>query len=441
MELTVLGGAGEHGRSSYLLTHEQQHLLLDYGVKKEGGGIYPLMDHMEEWIGGLQAVFLSHAHEDHCIALPVLYRHGYKGDVWTTRATVNQLPVYFEAWKRYTDKCAAPRPYDDQDEQRIRYRYLEDIIPAGRWGTLLPGLDVCWGRSGHLPGSIWIALSWKGKRIFFSGDYTSESQLLDADRPMHQARRLSGTPSVQGILPDLDLAIMDAAYGADPELQLNKLAQLKAHMDAALSQGGSVLLPVPLYGRGQELMLWASEQYPDIPVLVESVLLKGIELFADYSGWLHQDALARMERALHYPNLHRIGSDESPADLYEHYGRAIVLVTDGMMQSSIARQHYDWLADEERNTVILTGHLAAGSFGRRMLEQYRMNQSGCAVHYVRYKVHQGLPDVRQMLSDLNDPPTVLVHAPKPKTDSLALRLQQEGFRHIHSLTPSAKLSI
>ncbi|ANF96212.1 MBL fold metallo-hydrolase [Paenibacillus bovis] len=441
MELTILGGAGEHGRSSYLLTAEQQHILLDYGVKKEDGGVYPLMDHMQEWIGGLQAVFLSHAHEDHCIALPVLYRNGYQGEVWTTRATVQQLPVYFEAWKRYTDKKAAARPYEDHDVQSIRYRYLEDVVPAGQWGMLLPELEVCWGRSGHLPGSIWIALSWKGKRVFFSGDYTSESQLLDADRPLHQTRHLYDAPALRGILPDLDLAIMDAAYGADPEPQLDKLAQLKQYIDAALQRGGSALLPVPLYGRGQELILWAIEQYPGVPVRVESALLTGMELFADYSGWLHRDALTRMERALHYPYLYRINSDEPAAQLYERYGQGIVFLTDGMMQSSIARQHYEQLAGKGQHAIILTGHLAAGSLGRRLLEQYRIEPQGCAIHHVRYKVHQGLPDVRQMLSDLNDPPTLLVHAPKSRTDRLAQRLQQEGFRHIHSLIPSAKLSI
>jgi len=440
MELTVLGGAGEHGRSSYLLTADQQHVLLDYGVKKENGGVYPLMEHMDEWIGGLKAVFLSHAHEDHCIALPVLYRNGYQGEVWTTRATANQLPTYFEAWKRYTDKHAAARPYDDRDVQSIRYRYLEDVIPSGQWGILLPELEVCWGRSGHLPGSIWIALSWKGKRIFFSGDYTSESQLLDADRPLHYARG-SSNPTAQGILPDLDLAIMDAAYGDDPEQQRSKLSHLQQHMDHALDRGGSVLLPVPLYGRGQELMLWASEQYPGIPVLVEEVLLQGIELFANYSGWLHSNAPQRLKRILCSPNLHRINSDQSVEQLYSRYPQAIVLVTDGMMQSIIARQHYEYLSEQSHHAIILTGHLAAGSLGRRLLDQYKVERNGCAVHHVRYKVHQGLPDVRQMLHDLNDPPTVLVHAPKSRTDRLVERLEQEGFRHIHSLIPSARLSI
>lgn len=35
IKLNVWGGAGEHGRSAYLLSGSQFHLLLDCGVKKK----------------------------------------------------------------------------------------------------------------------------------------------------------------------------------------------------------------------------------------------------------------------------------------------------------------------------------------------------------------------------------------------------------------------
>lgn len=43
--LTIWGGAGEHGRSSYLLQDKdgQSGILLDCGVKKEGPGEYPCL--------------------------------------------------------------------------------------------------------------------------------------------------------------------------------------------------------------------------------------------------------------------------------------------------------------------------------------------------------------------------------------------------------------
>lgn len=437
MELTILGGAGEHGRSSYLLQQGEQSLLLDYGVKKEGDGQYPITPDIDEMVASLQTVFLSHAHEDHCIALPLLYKHGYTGEVWTTRATVGQLPAYFEAWKRYTDHRSATRPYDDEDQQRIQFRYLEDIVPPGSWSPLLPHLDVCWGRAGHLPGSIWLALCWHDKYIFFSGDYTSESQLLAADRPLHQTRLISKTQTIPGIIPDLDIAIIDAAYGVDPDHQDNKLTQLKRHIDETLRQQGAVMLPVPVYGRGQELILWASEEYPDTPLLVEAGLLNNLRSFTTDTYWLHAQACARIERLLQHPYLYVMDDEQSRNKLTAHYTSFILFTDDGMMQSVKAQQHYERIAHNEHNAVIFTGHLAHGCFGRRLLLD--TEREGCKVYYVRYKVHQGLPDVRRMLLDLKSPPALLVHATKSRTDGLALRLEQEGFHRIHSLLPQDKI--
>ncbi len=460
MQLTILGGAGEHGRSSYLLTEEGQHIVLDYGVKKEDGGQYPLVDNIEEMIGGLQTVFLSHAHEDHCIALPILYRHGYQGQVWTTRATVQQLPAYFNAWRNYTDGRHVTRPYDDEDEQRIGYRYLEDVVPAGQWGQLQPGLDICWGRSGHLPGSIWLTLCWKGKYIFFSGDYTSESQTLVADRPLHLSHSLNRSEVLQTvhgelerpeqwrweqqsdkmvpIIPQLDLAIVDAAYGDDPESQVEKLHQLKTHIDEAIQMGGSILLPVPLYGRGQELLLWASEQYPHIPLLVESALLEGLQLLRSYTDWLHHGVEQRIDQLWHHAQLYPLSDAEETDIRYAQYSSKIIFTPDGMLQTKLARQHYERLQHDPHSKVIFTGHLAKGSPGSQLVATAQPRNC-CQIKRVRYKVHQGLPDVQRMLHELNRPPAVLVHAPQARTDQLAAHLRQQGYPNIHSLIPTSRL--
>lgn len=123
-KLTIWGGAGEHGRSSYLLQGKESCILLDCGVKKEGKGEYPLLD--AAVIPQLQAVFLSHAHEDHSMALPLLYKYGYKGKVWTTRDTFRQLPGYFEAWSRYTAAESAGLPYGDEDKQAMEFMFLDE---------------------------------------------------------------------------------------------------------------------------------------------------------------------------------------------------------------------------------------------------------------------------------------------------------------------------
>lgn len=128
-------------------------------MKKEGKGEYPLLD--AAVIPQLQAVFLSHAHEDHSMALPLLYKYGYKGKVWTTRDTFRQLPGYFEAWSRYTAAESAGLPYGDEDKQAMEFMFLDEQAGPRTWLNVAPGLRVQWGRTGHLAGAVWLALEWE----------------------------------------------------------------------------------------------------------------------------------------------------------------------------------------------------------------------------------------------------------------------------------------
>ncbi|AJS61005.1 MBL fold metallo-hydrolase [Paenibacillus sp. IHBB 10380] len=424
--LTIWGGAGEHGRSSYLLQHEDQALLLDCGGKKERGGQYPLIG--EEVLPHLKAVFLSHAHEDHSMAIPLLYKHGFKGQVWTTRATAQQLPLYFQTWNRYARSQSIDLPYDDRHIDAIDYVFLEDKSAAGDWIEVFPGLRMKWGRSGHLPGSVWFVLNWAGKLIYFSGDYTEESGLLAADRPV----------LLQGAQQQAyaDLAIIDAAYGADPDSQAVGLMELEKVTRETLRHNGTVLYPVPTYGRGQELLVWASEIFPEADLIVEQVLMEQLHQLAAMPDWLHDNALARIEALLACGRLHIVAEEGEREQALSRSEGAIIFTDDGMMQSETAQWYYKRLANSTYNTILMTGHLAAGSYGELLL---RKNSIGAQVHHVRYKVHQGLPDVRNMLEWVPSRATVLAHASKTRTDRLLTVLRHEGHHMLHSLCPGETL--
>ncbi|TDF98038.1 MBL fold metallo-hydrolase [Paenibacillus piri] len=447
MQATVWGGAGEHGRSSYLIEHRQTRVLLDCGVKKEGSGAYPSL--CGQTVASLDAVFLSHAHEDHSMALPLLYKLGYRGPVWTTRATARQLPVYFRAWQQYVESRGARLPYEACHIEAIQYAYLEEAVAPGEWLAISPRLSVCWGRSGHLPGSVWLLLKLEDRIVFFSGDYTAESALLAADRPALPAaeERLklpSGEGSAQAdvqaaYVPGatvVDLAIIDAAYAADPDSQAQKLEQLKQAVGEALERGETVLLPVPVFGRGQELLLWAQGTFSGTRIIVEKDLVDAMGDMLDWKQWLREDAAGRIARGLRYTNMAVVEDDAGrERELNDTSTAAIVLTPDGMMQSARCRWYYDQLRQRGNCRVILTGHLARGSLGQRLLaEQAGHGTDAPRVSFVRYKVHQGKPDVSAMLDALPAKEAMLVHARKPSADVLRTELMEEGYAHLHSLT-------
>lgn len=426
MQLKVWGGAGEHGRSCYLLQNGDTRVMLDCGVKRAGTGEYPLLDPAE--IPHIDAVFLSHAHEDHSIALPLLYKLGYRGKVWTTRITAELLPAYYAAWGRYAEQQATRLPYDETDVGRIAYAYLDEAAPALSWIELGPQLRVCWGCSGHMLGSVWLLLELAGRSFFYSGDYTEESRLLRTDALSH----LPGGPV------DLAGAVIDAAYGPDAEPQSAKLAQLYAAADRILAGGGQLLLPVPLSGRGQELLLLLQQQFPGVPLRVEEELLYGLEqlLRQPGAGWLRPGAEAELAAALGGLDIVRDAAQRTQL-VQPGAQPGIILTGDGMMQSPKAQWYYEQLRCDPRSGIILTGHASRDTFADRLLRA-PASERGCSVERIAYKIHQGLPDVRRMLQALlpwSCPAIVLAHAPLADTDALQQQLEAEGYRGLLSLRP------
>ncbi|MDF2671107.1 MAG: Zn-dependent hydrolase [Paenibacillus sp.] len=106
-------------------------------------------------------------------------------------------------------------PYEKEYVYKICYRYIEEHAAAGEWLEIKPGIRVCWGRSGHLLGSVWLMLEADGRRIFFSGDYTSESVLLAADTPSWPVSAEAAKAQFKDSW--MDMVIADAAYGTDSE--------------------------------------------------------------------------------------------------------------------------------------------------------------------------------------------------------------------------------
>ena len=117
--LITLGGFGEIGRSSMLLSTHESKILLDCGINvssKDPLISLPRLDITGLGVNEIDAIVLSHAHLDHTGFLPSLFKYGYRGPVYCSEPTLPLMNLLQREYIRNTDT----KLYSDKD--------IDDVI-------------------------------------------------------------------------------------------------------------------------------------------------------------------------------------------------------------------------------------------------------------------------------------------------------------------------
>ncbi|MFA9458431.1 MBL fold metallo-hydrolase [Halalkalibacter sp. AB-rgal2] len=235
MKVTFLGGVNEYGRSCFHLQADRVSILIDCGIMKNAHvehKRFPLLN--REIVESLDVVFITHSHEDHTAALPLLCELGFKGSIYATSATLNQTIQVLTSLQN------GKQGYSSITQQ---FRPLEPL-PRQTWLQLAPNyqFDFQYGYSGHTLGSVWFLFRINGEQIFFSGDYSTESPILTTDQPI--------------IEKPIEIAILDGAYGNETCSQQTYLEEIYHAIEHALTLKKKVLLHGPIYGKLQDLLMY-----------------------------------------------------------------------------------------------------------------------------------------------------------------------------------------
>jgi Cft2 family RNA processing exonuclease len=205
--LNAVSGLGPKEPAAFVVEAGGRRLLLDCGEGPEPGRL-PDVDK----IGRIDAVVLSHGHNDHAGALRLLDRMG-QPQLFATAPVLSRL-------KGVTGHA-------------IPIRGCCDIA----------GIAVETGANGHAPGGVWLRLA-VGEGLLYMGDYSFESQLYVLDAP-----------------PPTTTMIFDNSYG-DAEEAI--APQQQRILDILAT--GPALLPVPPDGRGPELAMALLEAGLDVAI-------------------------------------------------------------------------------------------------------------------------------------------------------------------------------
>jgi phosphoribosyl 1,2-cyclic phosphodiesterase len=315
MMLDLLGGFGEKGRTSVAVNSGGDRILLDAGIKvgASGPAYYPAL---EGSAADIDALFISHAHEDHVGALSWLLSRGYAGPIFMTAETRDEAPATLAAYADGGDLSRFPFP-----EDRVELFEPGDMLKSGN-------LTISTGRSGHVVGGVWFAVDDGDSRVAYSADVVPDSNVFVMDR-----------------IPDCDLLILDASYGADPIAGAARARQISKWV-ARHPQG--CLLPTPLSGRSLELIA----ALPG-PFAIHASMRSSLEAQIDASASLLPGVPGILR--------HRLAEAHDWTDA-DPLPALPLLADDGMGEAGPSSRLLP-RAGEAGYPVLLTGHLPAGSPG------------------------------------------------------------------------------
>jgi metallo-beta-lactamase family protein len=376
--LQFLGATGTVTGSKFLLEHDGSRILVDCGLFQ---GLKELR--LRNWSAPpfdpatLGVVLLTHAHLDHSGYLPVLYRHGYAGEIVTTPASrdlcgiilpdsghLQEEDARFANKKGYSKHKPALPLYTEDDARRVlpRIRCVEFDTPH----EVAPGITATFRAAGHIVGAAMIEVRLGSRRggekvIVFSGDLGRPAQPILPD------------PEA---MPPCDHLLLESTYGNRDHPKDDAGARLGQIVNATIRRGGTLLIPAFAVGRTQHVMfllrsLRADGTIPsDVPIFVDSPMA----MEANRIVMRHPEAQDDEMREANAEGGDVLGmrevrfattSTESKA-LNDIAYPAIIISASGMAEGGRILHHLAYKLSDHRATVLFVGFQAVGTRGRAL---------------------------------------------------------------------------
>ena len=342
----------------------------------------------------VDAVLLTHGHNDHVGSLPVLLDGGFDRPILGTRATLEIAEIVLRDGLRLSGASEA-----ESARFRRRLRELSRAIAYDSTATLdgFAG-TLRFVEAGHILGSASVDLASEHARVIVSGD------LGRADSPL-----LRDPCTDWGARP-ADVVVMESTYGDrehqgshdDVERELSRIVQ------RAAQRRGHILVPAFAIGRTQALLyhlntLIEAGHVPPIPVAVDTPMgLRVTETYAESRRLFDAESLDKIAHGddpLDFEGLYAVWKGRDSTRLRQVPGPLLIIAGSGMCTGGRIIGHLQELLPLETTTLLFVGFQAPGTPGRAIQDAARNRLSTGRDFHVRLD-HQDVP-VRATIETLS----------------------------------------
>ena len=382
MRVTFLGAAHEVTGSCTFLEVGDKKGIVDFGM--EQGKDLLVNEELPIDPAALDFVLLTHAHIDHSGKLPLLYKNGFRGPVYASRATCSLCDIMLRdcaniqmseaEWqnrkgKRNGRDAVAPL-YDLEDTEGL----LSCMRPCS-YGEKIQVNDCVTIRFtdvGHLLGSsaieVWLTEGPETRKITFSGD------IGNADQPLLQLPQA---------VAESQYLVLESTYGdrLHSEERVDYVTELAGRIQRVLDRGGNMIIPSFAVGRTQEMLYFIREikekglvtGHGDFPVYVDSPLaVEATSVFLQCDTQFVSEETRRLIAAginpLVFPGLELTVTQEESQAINNDATPKVILSASGMCDAGRVRHHLKHNLWRPECMVLFVGYQAAGTLGRLLTD-------------------------------------------------------------------------
>lgn len=378
MRITFHGATRQVTGSAHLLEIGPHRILLDCGLF-DSDRIDPASPNRVLPFDprSLDAVVVSHAHNDHIGRLPYLIKEGYAGRIFTTPATGDIASIMLRDSARIQREdvrmahvrhphIETPEPLFDLLDVEWLVERLERV-PYQQPREIVPGVMLTYHDAGHILGSAIIQIDYKengrDRRFVFTGDLGRRNTSLLPD------------PT---IVKNIDILVAESTYGnreLEPYERLMK--QLHAIVARAIRLQSKIVIPAFSLGRTQRMVyclqeLFATHKLRPIPIFVDSPLANRLtEVHRDHPEAYTPHAKALMDKDPLYFGSKYVEFcqtfDDSRRLNYQR-GPMVVISSSGMCEAGRIRHHLRHVVSDPDNAIVIVSYQAEKTMGRKISE-------------------------------------------------------------------------
>ena len=274
----------EIGANSYYLESGGARLILDCGMHPKDVGENALPNWKPIEGQTIDAILITHAHQDHIGTLPVLMRHQPHARIFMTEATseigslllhnsVNVMTRQREELGLTIYPLFGHRETDRAIDQWHLCQYRQPYTTSGDRVRDDDALTFEFWDAGHVLGSSGILLRAERRTIFYTGDVNFDDQTIMQSAIFPQS--------------DIDVLIMECTRGDNPEpagwSRASEEKKLADAIEATFRRGGCALIPVFALGKTQEALgmfyEFRRQQQLDFPAYIGGLSSKMTEVY------------------------------------------------------------------------------------------------------------------------------------------------------------------